>query len=273
MIDDGLAVHLHAPLASVTPWRTGGTCTAVVTAHTADGLVTALRDCRVAGTSVMVLGAGTRVAFRDGDIDDVVVRLGGDLATIAVEEDTIRCGGGAPVPALVAVAEAHGLAGLEAMACTAGTVGAAVLFDDAWSELVERVGTIRRDKVVDAELAAVRKSKKAVVVEVVLRLRRDRPEAVRQRTATTWRKQAPEAVGSWYAPLRKGSARSVLRSVQLPLVRLRRCAIPATAPECLVNLGGGTAADLALLQRSAVDRVKKVRGITLEPRLKWVGAR
>jgi len=273
VIDDGLAVRLFEPLARHTPWRTGGACPAFVTAHHADGLCLALRDCRAAGMGWQMLGAGTRVVYRDGEVAQVVVRLAGELSAIEVDGEVMRCGGGAPVPAVVAAAEAAGLTGLEGFACTPGSLGAAVLFDEPWGEVVEGVTTISRDKVVPAELEAVRRRRRSVVVGVTLRLRRDEPGAVRHRTDAAWRAQRPSPPGSWYAPPRKGTARSVLRSVQLPLVRLRRVAIPAGAPECLVNLGGGTAADLALLHRSAVDRVKKVRGITLEPNLKWVGAR
>jgi UDP-N-acetylmuramate dehydrogenase len=271
--DDGLVVRPYESLARHTPWRTGGTATAFVTAHTEDGLVTALRDCRQASVSVQLLGAGTRVVYRDGDVDAVVLRLGGELATIRVDGDIIDCGAGAPVPAVVAVAESHGLTGLEGFATTPGTVGAAVLFDDGWAEVVEAVQTISRDKVVDAELDKLRRKKKGVVVRVRLRLKVDPSGTVPQRTRAVWRAQQPGPPNSWFEPLRKQSARSVLRTVQLPLVRLRRVAIPETAPECLINLGGGTAADLALLHRSAVDRVKKVRGISLESPLKWVGSR
>ena len=174
------------------------------------------------------------------------------------------------MPALVALAETHGWSGLEPFVATPGSVGAAVLFDDAWAERVEAVGTIRRDKVVEDTLEAVRKRKTSVVVWVRLRLDAADPARVARQTDAEWAKARPPA-GSWYQPPRKSTARAVLRTVRLPLVRLRRVAIPEEAPECLVNLGGGTAADLALLHRSAVDRVKSVRGLTLDARLKWLG--
>ena len=54
-------------------------------------------------------------------------------------------------------------------------------------------------------------------------------------------------------------------------MRLRQVAIPELAPELLVNLGEGTAADLSLLHRSAIERVSRVHGIELVSRIKWTG--
>jgi UDP-N-acetylenolpyruvoylglucosamine reductase len=48
-------------------------------------------------------------------------------------------------------------------------------------------------------------------------------------------------------------------------------AIPAEAPELMVNLGGGTARDLGLLQRSVLDRIQRERGVTLESRMHFRG--
>ena len=77
---------------------------------------------------------------------------------------------------------------------------------------------------------------------------------------------------SWYGTKRPEQIRSTLRSVRLQSVRLRQVAIPQTAPELLINLGSGTAADLKLLHRSVVDQVKRVRGEDLASRIRFVGS-
>jgi hypothetical protein len=51
---------------------------------------------------------------------------------------------------------------------------------------------------------------------------------------------------------------------------LRDVAIPASAPEVLVNLGEGTAADLQLLHKSALERLAAVHGDELRSRMKWI---
>ena len=119
----------------------------------------------------------------------------------------------------------------------------------------------------------MRRRKNAVVVGVRMVLAKDAPTKVQARTAAQWRAQRPIPACSWFQAPRRGDVRDILQSASLPLVRLRRAAIPDAAPECLVNLGGGTAADLALLHKSAQDRVKKVRAMDLPRAIKWAGTR
>jgi UDP-N-acetylenolpyruvoylglucosamine reductase len=104
-------------------------------------------------------------------------------------------------------------------------------------------------------------------------LTQDTPAAVAARTQDRWRAQRPAPACSWFQAPRRGDVRDILQSASLPLVRLRRTAIPDAAPECLVNLGGGSASDLALLHRSAQDRVKKVRAIDLGRAISWAGTK
>ncbi len=269
MIDDGLSVIPDEPVARHVPLRTGGRCGAWVVAHDLDGLTLAISECRAASWRVTVMGAGTRTLVRDGPLDGVVLRLGTGFSWIRPGE-TWEVGAAYPVPALVAAAAAAGASGLEGHACTAGSVGAAVLHDDGWDDLVTAVSALKRGRAAEVTLDEARK-RRPIVLSVSLRLAISDPAAVRRRTDAALAKGAPVPPGSWYEPVKRHSLRELLGSVRLPMVRLRQVAIPSGAPELLVNLGGGTATDLALLHRSAVERVKKVRGIELSARLKWVG--
>jgi UDP-N-acetylmuramate dehydrogenase len=271
--DDGLVVRLAEPLAPHTAWRTGGTCDAYVVAFHEEAAVQAILQCRQAGWAWQMLGATTRTVFRDGPVPGMALRLGGELAHFHIDGTTLVAGAATPVPALVAAAEARGLAGLEAFATTAGSVGSAVLLDDAWEDVVTSVRTIRRDKVAEDSLHAVRKRKNSVVLGVRILLTAEAPGPVQHRTEKLWRAQSPAPACSWFTAPRRGSVRDILHSASLPLVRLRLAAIPDAAPECMVNLGGGTAADLNLLFKSAQDRVKKVRGIDLARAVQWAGTK
>jgi UDP-N-acetylenolpyruvoylglucosamine reductase len=104
-----------------------------------------------------------------------------------------------------------------------------------------------------------------------LTLSADDPAAVAERTAKVWAKQLPVPCGSWYEKPGRKPVRTTLLSSRLQMVRLREVAIPDLAPELLVNLGGGTAADLVLLHRSAIERVARIQGEELASRIKWVG--
>lgn len=270
MNGDGLSVRPLEPLSRHTAYRTGGRCDVWVVAHRLDGLVRVFADCRAVGWKVTVVGAGTRTVVRDGPVPGAVVRLGTDFAGLGRTGSSWEVGAAVPVPAVVAAAAGAGMGGLEGLACAPGSVGASVLLDDGWSEVVESVSVLRRNGAADVGLDEARK-KKPVVLSVRLRLAEGTPAEVLRRTREAWRRLRPQPPSSWYESPRRGSLRKVLGAVRLDEVRLREVAIPESAPELLVNLGGGTAADLALLHRSVVERVSKVRGEDLVSRARWIG--
>lgn len=267
-----LTVRLAEPLARHTAWRTGGRCGAFVVAHDRAGLQTVLADCRSAGWRWTLLGAGTRTVVRDGGIEGVVLRLGPELGAIRhLGQARWEVGAAAPVPALVAAATRAGHSGVEPLTCVPGSVGASVVLDGLWDEVVEEVAWLHRGRERWGEPSEAR-ARKRIVLAVRIRLVASDPSKVAQRVRSNLRRERPYAPSSWYGAPKRGSLRRVLATVQLPLVRLRQCAIPEVAPEVLVNLGHGSAADLALLHKSALHRVQQARGLALQSRVRWVGS-
>jgi len=264
-------VRLAESLARHTAMRTGGACDAFVVAHDVEGVAQVVADCRRVGWRMQMLGAGTRTVFRESPVVGVVLRLGGELGKI-VRGDGGRweVGAAAPMPALVHAAAGAGARGLESRACVPGSLAASLLWDDGWDELVEAVFVLRRGSLAETTLEDARR-KRPIVLGARLVLPDDDPAAVAKRTAHTWDKQLPVPCGSWYDKVGRKPVRSMLRASRLQMVRLRDVAIPDLAPELLVNLGGGSAADLALLHRSATERVARIQGEELPSRIKWVG--
>lgn len=269
-MNDGLSVRFAEPMARHTPLRTGGPCDAFVVVHRVEALGTVLTDCRDAGWRWRLIGAGTRTVFRDGPTEGVVMRLGRAFGRIErIGETSWRVGGAVPVPALVATLAAAGHGGLEGLAGVPGSVGSSLVWDGAWGGYVDEVSAVSRDRLKPMALEEVAGRLGRVVAGATITLRADSPERVRRGVDRALAKARP---GAWYRLDGRGDLREVLRTASLPLVRLRRVAIPDAAPELLVNLGEGQAADLALLHKSAAERVKRVRGIELESVLRWVGA-
>jgi UDP-N-acetylmuramate dehydrogenase len=266
-----LSVRLAEPLARHTALRTGGACDAYVVAYDVAGVAEVVAECRKAGWKLMVLGAGTRVVFREGPVPGVVLRLGGDLGhVVAGDEGTWEVGAATPLPVLVHAAAAAGLKGMEDRACVPGSFGASLLWDEAWDVLVRAVFVLRRGALAETTLEDARR-KRPIVLGARLGLETSDPAAVAARTAKVWAKQTPAPCGSWYEKGGRTPVRSTLRASRLQMVRLREVAIPDLAPELLVNLGGGTAADLALLHKSAIERVARIQGEELSSRVKWIG--
>ncbi|MEQ1568939.1 MAG: hypothetical protein ABMA64_25095 [Myxococcota bacterium] len=262
-----LSVRVGEPLARHTPLRTGGPCGAWVVAHDFAGLAEVISDCRAADWKLHLVGACSRVVFRDGPIDGAVVRLGTGFC--ALDEDW-TVGAAFPMPALVGAATRAGRTGLEPFVCVPGTVGGSVLNDDGWDGLVESVTVVRRGKPVEVELDEAR-AKRPFVTSVRLRLAEGDVAQIERKVRDGWAKQRPVPCGSWYEGPKRAPVRPALRSARLTMVRLRHVAIPPAAPELLVNLGEGTAADLQLLHRSALDRVNAVQGDDFGSRIKWLG--
>lgn len=271
-MDDGLSVRAHEPLSRHTALRTGGPCGVWVVAHELRGLATLVADCRRAGWRLTLLGAGTRVVVRDGGIVGAVGRLGVGFCTCTDDGQTWSVGASLPVPALVAAAGRAGRTGVEGFAAVPGSVGASLLHDPGWETVVESVSVLRRGKPNEVPLSSVQGRRKVVVLGARLRLGHDAPEAVAERTLAVFSAGTPVPCGSWYEATRSDGLRDLLRSARLQMVRLRQVAIPEAAPEGMINLGGGEAADLALLHRSAIERVKKVRGEQLVSRVQWMGS-
>lgn len=264
-----LTVRPGELLSRHTAWRTGGACDVWVVAHDVDSVAEVVSDCRAADWRLTILGAGTRSVFRDGPIAGAVLRLGTGFSSMSLEDGVV--GAATPVAALVAAAAASGRAGLEPFACGPGTVGASLLFDDGWDSIVDAVSVLRRGHPVDVPLDEARR-KRPLVLGVRLVLPSDDPVKIARRTADVWNRQRPAPCSSWYDAPKKGSLRKLLASARLPMVRLRQVAIPESAPEMLVNLGEGTASDLVLLHKSALDRVSRVQGEDLKSRIRWLGS-
>ena len=117
------------PLAQLTTLRTGGTPARMIEAHTADELVSALREAWVDGEPLLVVGGGSNLFVGDEPYEGTVVRV----LTTGIERMPsprpgyvrLRVQAGHDWDDLVAYAVAEGLAGIEAMSGIPGTVGAA----------------------------------------------------------------------------------------------------------------------------------------------------
>ena len=82
------------PLAPLTWLRVGGPAEAVFHPADADDLAVFLRALP-AGVPVLPIGVASNLLVRDGGVSGVVIRLGGPLARIAVDDDTVVAGAGA----------------------------------------------------------------------------------------------------------------------------------------------------------------------------------
>ena len=113
----------HAPLAPLVWFKSGGPADWLFEPKDADDLADFLRDLDSA-VPVMALGLGSNLIVRDGGFPGVVIRLGKAFAKVeAIDETTLRCGGGASGILVSSTARDAGIAGMEFLRSIPGTVG------------------------------------------------------------------------------------------------------------------------------------------------------
>ncbi|MGJ7440070.1 UDP-N-acetylmuramate dehydrogenase [Aquipuribacter sp. MA13-6] len=118
-------------LADLTTLRVGGPAARLVVAHDSDELLAAVQDVDARGERLLLVAGGSNLVVSDDGFDGTVVQVavppGGGVAVGGAD----ACGGadlvvqaGADWDQLVALAVAHGWAGLEALSGIPGSVGA-----------------------------------------------------------------------------------------------------------------------------------------------------
>lgn len=297
----GVVVRVDEPLARHTALRIGGPCDRFVVVHRREALADAWEAARALGP-VTWWGEGTRKLVRDGGLAGAVLRLGtafarieragegsaparveparGDagsadpLATATDGTVFVEVGAAVPAAALAGWAVARGLSGVEHLAGSPGSVGAALALDPWPDGMVDAAETLKRGRFVSLPLARARKGT-SPLTGARLRLRRAVDAELDALLARAAAARVVSPRPAWKVPPSKGKKPVdpdvELRKAGLADVRLRDLLLPAVAPRTLVNLGAATARDVQLLHQSATDRVKLVRGLSLPSALAWTG--
>ncbi|MEM7561253.1 MAG: FAD-binding protein, partial [Planctomycetota bacterium] len=130
--------------------RIGGSARFFAEVPSSSILTQLCKEATAASLPVRVLGAGSNLLIRSGQIDALVVRLTGEFETVTISDNKIVVGAAASLGDLISAAAEAGLAGLEHLAGIPGTVGAAVVCNsgvknDDLGSRVQRVCGVDRD--------------------------------------------------------------------------------------------------------------------------------
>src|SRR5581483_8997305 len=126
MLNPPPGVERDYPLARLTTIKTGGPAEYFARPGSSAELRDLLAWASEHGLEVGVVGSGSNLLVADEGVEGLVVKLDKELARIDVDGERIRCGGGARLPAVSAVAARAGLSGIEFGVSIPGTVGGAV---------------------------------------------------------------------------------------------------------------------------------------------------
>ncbi len=120
-------IKVREALAPYTNLKVGGPAAVLVQPRTQEELAAVVRRCSERSLPFRVLGGGCNILVHDEGIKEIVLRLSEPAFTqVGVQGQRVRAGSGASLRALISEAARHGLAGLETLVGTPGTVGGAL---------------------------------------------------------------------------------------------------------------------------------------------------
>ncbi|HSJ94980.1 MAG TPA: UDP-N-acetylmuramate dehydrogenase [Gaiellaceae bacterium] len=285
-----MTIERNVSLARLTTIGTGGPATAFARPQSLPELEEALRYATGEGLAVAVVGLGSNVLAADAGVDALVLRLGGELAGVAVERTTLVAGGGATNAVCLHRARAAGLGGFEFACAIPGTAGGGVRMNAGaygrdWSDVLVRALVVTADgadwlEPVELELSyrhsGLRPDQvvarveygleprppaevKAEVAELVARRKATQP--TNKRTFGSVFKNPPGDVG----------AGALLERCGLKGHRVGGAVISSKHANFIENVGGATSADCLALIAEARRRAREGHGIELEQEVVFLG--
>jgi UDP-N-acetylmuramate dehydrogenase len=292
-------IATDAPLAPLTTFRIGGPADVLVTARTADELVSVMECVRSTGVEPVLLGSGANVLIADAGIRGVVVRC--DVQGIEwLDEVTVRAGAGVRTyHELIDVTVARGLGGLHHYVGIPSTVGGAlwqnlhflspdrsrtcfieevVAGAEIWTEEGER-RSVDREYFEFGYDESILHRRADVVLSADFRLTPAPIDELRAviRENLAWRDERHPDL--WLYPC----AGSIFKKIEgIGAGRLiDQCGLKGRVhgaaqifhrhANIIVNLGGATAAEVRWLMDLARDTVERETGHVLEPEIDLLG--
>ena len=280
----------NAPLAPLVWFKSGGNAEWLFEPADADDLEQFLNDLDP-HVPVMALGLGSNLIVRDGGVPGVVVRLGKPFSKIdRLDENTLRCGGGASGILVSSTARDAGIAGLEFLRGIPGTVGGFVRMNggaygrEVSDILVSARLALRSGEVVEWPLDQLGYTYRhsevpegAVVVEAAFRGSPGDPEAIGAEMDAIARAREESQ------PLRSRTGGSTFKNPAghkaWALIDAAGCRgltvgdAQVSEKHCnfLLNLGGASSGDIERLGEEVRRRVAEKSHINLEWEIQRVG--
>ena len=278
-------------LSRYTTLGTGGPARAFARPESEQEVEELLRWAHERSVGVAVVGLGSNLLAADDGVDALVLRLGGDLAAVAIEGDVIRAGGGAANAVALHRARAAGLGGFEFACAIPGTIGGGVwmnagAYGGDFAAVLERALVATADGagwLSPAELGLSYRHSELrhgqVVLQAELRLRPRPPQEIKAevRELNARRKDAQptnrRTFGSVFKnPAHELSAGRMLEACGLKGHRIGGAWISPKHANFIENADGATTADALALMAEARRRARERFGVRLEHEVEFLGS-
>jgi len=277
-------------LARFTTLGTGGPARALARPESEAEVEELLRWAQERSFGVAVVGLGSNLLAADEGVDALVLKLGGELAAVAADRDTLRVGGGAANAVALHRARAAGLGGFEFACAIPGTIGGGVWMNGGayggdFDGVLERVLVATADGsgwLTPPELGLSYRHSELrhgqVVLRAELRLRPRPPDEIKAevRELNTRRKEAQptnrRTFGSVFKnPEHELSAGRMLEACGLKGHRSGGAQISPKHANFIENADGATTADALALMAEARRRAHEQFGVSLRHEVEFLG--
>jgi len=277
-------------LARFTTLGTGGPARALARPESEAEVEELLRWAQERSFGVAVVGLGSNLLAADEGVDALVLKLGGELAAVAADRDTLRVGGGAANAVALHRARAAGLGGFEFACAIPGTIGGGVWMNGGayggdFAGVLERVLVATADGsgwLTPPELGLSYRHSELrhgqVVLRAELRLRPRPPDEIKAevRELNTRRKEAQptnrRTFGSVFKnPEHELSAGRMLEACGLKGHRSGGAQISPKHANFIENADGATTADALALMAEARRRAHEQFGVSLRHEVEFLG--
>jgi UDP-N-acetylmuramate dehydrogenase len=286
----GPVLEHDVPLAGHTTLGTGGPARAFARPGTLDDLVDALEWAGSASLAVHVVGLGSNVLVADEGLDALVLRLGGELATVEVDGTRLAAGGGASNAVCLHRARDASLGGFEWASAIPGTIGGGVrmnagAYGGDFSDVLVEALVVDRDgarSLTPAELGLSYRHSGLVPGQIVARatlalverpageIRREVKELAARRKATQPTNR--RTFGSVFKnPEHELGAGRMLEACGLKGHQIGGAVISPRHANFIENADGATSADALALMVEARRRAREQFGVVLEHEVQFLG--
>jgi UDP-N-acetylmuramate dehydrogenase len=285
-----VSVEEGVELARYTTLGTGGRARAFARPESEQELEELFRWAEERSLGVAVVGLGSNLLVADAGVDALVLKLAGELATVEVDGDLVRTGGGTANAVALHRARAAGLGGFEFACAIPGTIGGGVWMNGGayggdFAGVLERALVATQDGsgwLTPTELGLTYRHSELthgqVVLRVELRLRPRPPDEIKAevRELNARRKEAQptnrRTFGSVFKnPEHELSAGRMLEACGLRGHRIGGAQISPKHANFIENADGAITGDALALMAEARRRAHEQFGVLLEHEVEFLG--
>ena len=267
-------------------FKVGGPCPLLIEPANEKQLAEILKLIKESNTPYVILGNGTNVIVLDEGIDKIVVKIGDEMTSLALEgDDTICCSAGTKVVTLCKFAYENSLSGLEFAFGIPGTCGGAVFMNagayngevkDVITEVTYltpelEVKTMSGDQAEFSYRSSIFKKNNCVVLSAKFKLKKAPQEEIKaamndflSRRKDKQPLEYPSA-GSTFKRPAGNFAGALIEQVGFKGKSLGGAQISDKHAGFLINKNNATAKDIIDLIELTKQTVQQKTGITLEP--------